>query len=247
MIAHDDSSVADSDPWSRPRPQTAQWALSHSIFPGEVFEKNDPIVRGHISLLQSCTQEDVPTETGWLWHDSLWTYNASFAAHVYLWAGHYDWAHRTFTGFLNHASPLYCWREEQPLQNALAGQDWGDMPHNWASAECVRYLRHMLALEEGKSLRLLNGITAAELIPAAHYSLQNSPTRFGKITLELEPAGARGWRLRFDRDSGPTPTSVSLPVNIGALQLKVSGAGSKINGGIVEVDPAGKKWDAFLE
>jgi hypothetical protein len=247
MIAHDDPSVADSDPWSRPRPQTAQWALSHSIFPGEVFEKNDPIVRGHISLLQSCTQEDVPTETGWLWHDSLWTYNASFAAHVYLWAGQYDWAHRTFTGFLNHASPLYCWREEQPLQNALAGQDWGDMPHNWASAECVRYLRHRLALEDGKSLRLLNGITAAELIPAAHYILQNSPTRFGRITLELEPAGARGWRLRFDRDSGPSPTSVSLPVNIGALQVKkVSGAGSKINGQVVEVDPFGKKWDAFL-
>jgi hypothetical protein len=248
MIAHDDSSLADPDPWNRPRPQTAQWALSHSIFPGEVFEKNDPIVRGHIGLLQSCTQEDVPTETGWLWHDSLWTYNASFAAHVYLWAGLGDWAHRAFTGFLNHASPLYCWREEQPLQHSLVGQDWGDMPHNWASAECVRYLRHMLALEDGKSLRLLNGITAAELIPTAHYSLQNSPTRFGRINLELEPAGARGWRLRFDRASGLSPSSISLPANIGPLQVKeVIGAGSKINGGIVEVDPFAKKWDAILK
>jgi hypothetical protein len=248
MIAHDDSSVADADPWNRPRPQTAQWALSHSIFPGEVFEKNDPIVRGHIALLQSCTQEDVPAETGWLWHDSLWTYNASFAAHVYLWTGLGDWAHRTFTGFLNHASPLYCWREEQPLQHALAGQDWGDMPHNWASAECVRYLRHMLALEDGKSLRLLNGITAAELIPTARYSLQNSPTRFGRINLELEPAGSRGWRLRFDRAGGLTPSSVSLPANIGSLQVKkVIGAGSTINGRVVEVDPLAKAWDAFLK
>ena len=247
MIAHDDSSVADSNSWNRPRPQTAQWALSHSIFPGEVFEKNDPIVRGHIALLQSCTQEDVPIETGWLWHDSLWTYNASFAAHVYLWAGLRDWAHRTFTGFLNHASPLYCWREEQPLQHALAGQDWGDMPHNWASAECIRYLRHMLALEDGKSLRLLNGVTAAELIPTAHYRLQNSPTRFGRINLELEPAGAKGWRLRFDRASGLSPSSVSLPANIGSLQVKkVIGAGSKINGRVVEVDPFAKKWGAFL-
>src|SRR6266536_1155222 len=248
MIAHDDSSVADPDPWNRPRPQTAQWALSHSIFPGEVFDKIDPIVRGHIALQQSCTQEDVPTETGWLWHDSLWTYNASFTAHVYLWAGLRDWAHRTFTGFLNHASPLYCWREEQPLQHALAGQDWGDMPHNWASAECVRYLRHMLALEDGKSLRLLNGITAAELIPTTHYSLQNSPTRFGRINLELEPAGAQGWRFRFDRANGLSPSSVSLPANIGPLQVKdVIGAGSKKNSGIVEVDPFAKKWDAFLK
>jgi len=248
MIAHDDSSIADSDPWNRPRPQTAQWALSHAIFPGEVFGKNDPIVRGHIALLQSCTQEDVPTETGWLWHDSLWTYNASFAAHVYLWAGRRDWAHRTFSGFLNHASPLYCWREEQPLQHALAGQDWGDMPHNWASAECVRYLRHMFALEDGKSLRLLNGITAAELIPTAHYILQNSPTRFGRVSLELEPAGAHGWRLRFDRASELSPSSVSLPLNIGSLQVqKVIGAASTINGRVVEVDPLAKKWEAFLK
>ena len=163
MIAHDDPQLRDPDPWNRPRPQTAQWALSHAIYPGTVFAKTDPVVRGHISLMQSCTREDVPIETGWLWHDALWNYNASFAAHVYLWAGLRDWAHRTFTGFLNHASPLYCWREEQPLQQALVGQDWGDMPHNWASAECVRYLRHMLALEDGNGLRLLNGITTADL------------------------------------------------------------------------------------
>src|ERR1700690_2627008 len=106
-------------------------------FPGSCFDKSDPIVRGHIALLQESTQEDVPAETGWLWHESIWNYNASFAAHVYLWAGLEDWADRTFRGFLNHASPLYCWREEQPLQQALVGQDWGDMPHNWASAECV--------------------------------------------------------------------------------------------------------------
>ncbi len=248
MIAHDDPSFADPDPWNRPRPQTAQWALSHAIYPGLVFDKDDLIVRGHIALLQSCTQEDVPIESGWLWHDSLWTYNASFAAHVYLWAGLGDWAHRTFIGFLNHASPLYCWREEQPLQHALVGQDWGDMPHNWASAECVRYLRHRLALEDGKSLRLLNGVTPAELTSPAPYILRNSPTRFGRIDLELEPAGARGWRLRFNRGDGPSPSSISLPQAIGTLRVQgVVAAGSKISGGIVEVDPAARKWEAFLK
>jgi hypothetical protein len=247
MIAHSDPSFSDPDPWNRPRPQTAQWALSHAIYPGNVFAKDDPIVRGHILLLQSCTEEDVPVETGWLWHDSLWTYNASFAAHVYLWAGLGDWAHRTFTGFLNHASPLYCWREEQPLQRALAGQDWGDMPHNWASAECVRYLRHRLALEDGAALRLLNGITAEELMSSAHYTLQNSPTRFGRIDLEIELAATRGWRLRFARDAGPSPTSVSLPGTIGSLHVKdVTGANWKIRDGVVEVEPASRKWEAFL-
>jgi hypothetical protein len=53
--------------------------------------------------------------------------------------------------------------------------------------------------------------------------------------------------LSFDRGSGLSPSSVSLPANIGALHVKeVIGAGSKINGGIVEIDPLGKKWSALL-
>ena len=39
MLAHDDPSWRDPDPWQRPRPQTAQWALSHAIFPGLVFDR----------------------------------------------------------------------------------------------------------------------------------------------------------------------------------------------------------------
>jgi hypothetical protein len=246
MIAHDDPSVNDPDPWNRPRPQTAQWALSHAIYPGLVFDKNDPIVRGHISLLQSCTQEDVPIETGWLWRDSLWTYNASFAAHVYLWAGLGDWAHRTFTGFLNHASSLYCWREEQSLQKSLIGQDWGDMPHNWASAECVRYLRHMLALEDGQNLRLLDGVTAAELNGSGAYVLRDSPTRFGRISLTFEPASARNWRLKFERERGPVPSSITIPESIADLHLeKISGAPYKRTTNKIEVDATVSNWEAY--
>jgi len=122
------------------------------------------------------------------------------------------------------------------------------MPHNWASAECVRYLRHMLALEDGKSLRLLNGITPVELASSAPYNLRNSPTRFGRINLELEPAGARGWRLRFNRGDGPSPSSISLPQAIGAVRVqKVVAAGSKVSSGVVEVDPAARKWEASLK
>lgn len=248
MLAHDDPAKNAADPWERPRPQSAQWALSHAIYPGVVFAKNDPIVRGHIALLQSCTKEDVPIETGWLWHDCLWNYNGSFAAHVYLWAGMRDAARRTFTGFLNHASPLYCWREEQPLQHALVGQDWGDMPHNWASAECVRYLRHMLAMEDDRILRLVNGIAESDLNSTTHYRLQNSPTRFGRIDLNFESAGRRKWHLKFERRDGPAPASVRLPATIGSYRFGlVSGASSKKVAEVVEIDPTTKRWEVDLQ
>jgi hypothetical protein len=245
MLVRDDPSMSNPDPWNRPRPQSAQWALSHATYPGLIFDKDDPIVLGHIALMQACTREDVPTETGWLRHDSLWTYNASFVAHVYLWAGRRDWAHRTFAGYLNHASPLYCWREEQPLQTALVGQDWGDMPHNWASAECVRYLRHMLALEAGESLRLLEGITQAELDGSAPYALHNSPTRFGRINLVLEGAAPGGWHLKFERLPGPQPQSVVVPTTLGRFRFQQSiGASSRITQGEIQIDPASQTWEA---
>ncbi len=57
-----------------------------------MFDKDDPVVRGHIGLMQACTQEDMPAETGWLPHGGVWNYNAAFVAHVYLWAGLADWA-----------------------------------------------------------------------------------------------------------------------------------------------------------
>ncbi|PYU82256.1 MAG: hypothetical protein DMG50_12750 [Acidobacteria bacterium] len=246
MLAHDDPAWREADPWNRPRPQTAQWALSHAIFPGVAFEKDDPIVAGHIALLQSCTREDVPAETGWLWHDSVWTYNASFAAHVYLWAGLPDWADRTFHGFLNHASPLFCWREEQPLQHALVGQDWGDMPHNWASAECVRYLRHMLLLEDGPRMRLLDGMIPANFSPRQPFRLEHTPTRFGRVTLQIEPVINKGWKLDFSVEPALHAETVEVPISIGGQQFdRVLGAKHQIQGRNVLVDPEAREWTGF--
>jgi hypothetical protein len=198
--------------------------------------------------MQACTQEDVPAETGWLWHDSIWNYNASFAAHVYLWADLQDWADRTFRGFLNHASPLYCWREEQPLQRALVGQDWGDMPHNWASAECVRYLRHMLVLEDGQSMRLLEGV-APNVGYGEPFSLEQSPTRFGRVTLRLEPLDHnKGWKLDYALALSQAPGKVELPAEImGRKFNRVDGAKFEIekDNRKVSVDPQSRQWAAF--
>jgi hypothetical protein len=246
MLAHEDPAWRDPEPWNRPRPQTAQWALSHAIFPGLVFDKDDPIVRGHIALLQSCTQEEVPAETGWLWHESVWNYNAGFAAEVYLWAGLSEWADRTFHGFLNHASPLYCWREEQPLQHALVGQDWGDMPHNWASAECVRYLRHMLVLEDGLRMRFLEGMIPANSAPRELFRLERTPTRFGRVSLDLEPLASNGWKLETTFEPTHRPTSVEIPISMNRRQFeRVVGANFQINGRRVMIDPGARKWTAF--
>jgi hypothetical protein len=248
MLLKNDPDWELPDPWDRPRPQSAQWALSHAIFPGCVFDPQDPIVRGHVRLMQAVAQEDIPAETGWNHHHSVWAYNAAFVAEVYLWLGMRQAARDTFIGFLNHASPQYCWREEQPLQDALVLTYVGEMPHNWASAECIRYLRHMLALEDGAHLRLLAGVTAAELAPGKPFSLKGTPTRFGRLNLTLEPLdGGRGWRLKYEREPGPAPQKVSLPTSLSARAhfARIEGAHSRVEGDVVLVDAASERWAAF--
>ncbi len=246
MVAKDDGVWKGSDPWQQPNPQSAQWALSHAVYPGLVFEPSDPIVQGHIRLMQECTLEDIPAETGWLWHGGVWNYNAAFVAQVYLWAGLTGWARSTFHGFLNHASPAYCWREEQPLKESLTATYIGDMPHNWASAECVRYLRHMLALEDGSSLRLLAGIGGPELAGGDSMQIQSSPTRFGRIDLTLEPVRRNTeWRLKFQRAAGPAPSRLVLPSHLGRnLQfVGAQGASTRREGDRILIDPQAHNWE----
>jgi hypothetical protein len=246
MLVKEDPLWTASNEYDRPRPQTAQWALSHAIYPGLVFAKDDPIVQGHVRLMQTSTLEDIPGETGWLPHGGVWNYNAGFVAHVYLWAGLPDWARATFTGFLNHASPLYCWREEQPVHGSLTAGYVGDMPHNWASAECVLYLRHRLALEDGRDLRLLAGIGDFELAEGQSLQVVQSPTRFGRLDLSLEPLDRHaGWRCTFHRDTGPAPANVQVPATLGTglAFSTIKGAEARRQGDTLVVTPNAAAWE----
>ena len=246
MLMKEDKAWEAPNERDRPQPQIAQWALSHAIYPGLLFEPADPVVRGHVALMQASTKEDIPAETGWLPHEGVWNYNAAFVAHVYLWAGLPDWARLTFHGFLNHATPLYCWREEQPLRGSLSAGYVGDMPHNWASAECVLFLRHMLALEDGGALRLIPGIGDFELATGDPYRVDQTPTRFGRLSVSLQPAGTRRWRVTVERGGGQEPDSVVLPAVLGSgLRLAdVKGAATKPDGARVLVDPTARSWAA---
>ncbi|MEO6828916.1 MAG: hypothetical protein ABI164_03840 [Acidobacteriaceae bacterium] len=40
----------------------------------------------------------------------------------------------------------------------------------WSSVECVRYLRHMLVLEDVDTLRLMEGVTSNELAPESRWN-----------------------------------------------------------------------------
>lgn len=167
-------------------PQRGAWAFLQSVFPGRIFESDDKLMLGTIAMLDATQREGLIYGTGWL-PEGIWNYAASFYGHAHLWIGHGKETASIFYAFANHASPLHCWREEQ---NPVGEKEnyCGDMPHNWASAEFIRMVRHILILERGSELHLLEGLPSHWTRPGAKIQMTDIPTSFGPVSFSLHVA-----------------------------------------------------------
>lgn len=172
------------DPVDRDLPQRAQWTFCQSIYPGQLFVQDDLLAAGTMDMLETTLQEGMVIGTGWL-ESGIWNYFASFYGHANLWLGRSEKAADALYAFANHASPLYVWREEhnpRDLQRSFVG----DMPHNWASAEFIRLLVHLLAIDRDSEMHLLEGIPEEWLQPGMKTGLESVATPFGRLTFTLE-------------------------------------------------------------
>lgn len=211
--------------------QKAQWAFMHAIFPGKVFTADDPLVRGNMAMLRAVESQGLIFDTGWL-KDGIWTYFGSFYGHSWLWLGEGEKAARTLYAFGNHASPLLVWREEQkPV--GQGDQVVGDMPHNWASAEFIRLVRHSLVLERGQELHLFEAFPAKWAAPGAITRVNEVLTEFGPISFEFKVAkdGKTG-TLHLNPPKRTSPQKIIWHLDNwsgqqGTLELPVKGRISK--------------------
>lgn len=195
-------------------PWTGTWALAQAIAPGEVFAPGDKVVQEFLLGLDSIDhRQGIPECTGWMNRDAVWTYAAMFYAQVFLYAGRPDKAVDYLYAFVNHASRGRCWREEQAIAGCQSDAVWGDMPHNWASAELIRLVRHLLVLERLGNLELLAGLPA-EWLPGEgeRLYLESTPTRWGPVTLELRRVG-QGFHLRAQATFRGSPEATWLNWN----------------------------------
>jgi hypothetical protein len=165
-------------------PQRAQWAFCHAVYPGQIFAKDDPLVAGNMAMLEATEREGMVYGTGWD-ATGIWNYFASFYAHAWLWQGNGRKASAILYAYANHAAPVLDWREEQSLR----GEPYkkvGDMPHNWASAEFIRLSVHLLALDRGNEMHLLQGMPREWLQPGMVTRLNGIATPFGPLTMKVK-------------------------------------------------------------
>ena len=165
-------------------PQRGQWAFCQAVYPGQVFASDEPLVAGNMAMLEETEREGMVHGTGWD-PTGIWNYFASFYGHAWLWQNNGRKAAKALTAFANHAAPTLVWREEQSLR----GENFkkvGDMPHNWASAEFIRLSIHLLALDRGNELHLLEGLPSEWTGPGMRTKLDGVATPFGPLQMVLQ-------------------------------------------------------------
>jgi len=176
-------------------PQKGQWSFCHAVYPGQIFPVDDALVASQMAMLRATKVEGMAFDTGWM-KNGLWTYFTSFYGHAALWLGEGQEAAEALYDFANHAGPTRVWREEQkPL--GKGAEEVGDMPHNWASAEFIRLTVHLLELDRGDELHLLEGMPANWLKAGMKTRLQGVATPFGPLNLTVQVA-RDGGRVKLD-------------------------------------------------
>jgi hypothetical protein len=190
-------------------PQRAQWAFCQGVYPGEIFNQDNSFVAGNMAMMEATEREGMVYGTGWD-ATGLWNYFASFYGHAWLWLGNGHKAAEVLYAFANHASPTLVWREEQSLK----GEEFkkvGDMPHNWASAEFIRLTVHLLELDRGNELHLLEGFPAEWSAPDMVTQLNGVNTPFGPLHMKLQIAkDGRSAQLKVQKLKGNQPEKIVL-------------------------------------
>jgi hypothetical protein len=183
-------------------PQKGQWAFCQSVYPGQIFDATEEtrrIAQGTVDMLHDHREEGLVLNTGWM-DQGLWTYFSSFYGHALQWLGKTKEIPQLLYDYANHSSPTMVWREEQKPQGK-GDNEVGDMPHNWASAELVRMVVHMIELDRGNDLHLFEALPREWVRPGSKTALNGVRTPFGPIHLSLQvnPKGdAAELVLQFD-------------------------------------------------
>jgi hypothetical protein len=173
--------VADTST-SRP-PQQAQWGICQAVYIGRWFDRNDSLVIGTLSMLESEKSQGLPLNTGWL-KGGVWGFFVGSPGPAHLWQENYREAQDLLYAYANHASHLGTWVEEQ-MPRDLGKRTTGDGSNASASAIYIAYVRRFIAMERDTTLDILAGVPDHWYRPGSRIALDSVLTEFGPLTLDL--------------------------------------------------------------
>ncbi len=198
-------------------PQRTQTQFSHMVYPGRLFEKEDPLVEGNMRMLAAAPKaEGLLLSTGWL-NNGVQPFIESTRAGVWLYLDNVEAAQEILYAVANHAAPTHVWIEEQ-LPGSGPRRATGDVPHSSACSEFINLVRYFMALEEQNHLSLLKGIPSSWIYPGATLRANQIPTEFGDLTLRVDiSADGHTAQIKVAPVEGETDSG-GLRIHMGAFK-----------------------------
>lgn len=157
------------------------------VWPTDAVAPFDPLMHAWCR-----NREHVAESTAGLF---AWPYFAVDYGLSYIRRGEPDRAADWFYVYVNHASGCLDWGElvkvnslfpgfTQPKRNRCIVTD-GQMPHAWASAMYIYYLRNLMLYEEGETLHLAPATPRKWLAQSEPIGVEDAPSHFGEVTYHL--------------------------------------------------------------
>jgi hypothetical protein len=202
-----------------------------SVYPGELYAPDDPLVGGLLTRMERTALEGLPVNMAWLGAGGVWPGESLNVAEIYLRRGEVAKAAAMLVATLNHSYTTNVWREEIRVDKTLPracpnstsnrnlenGMGTGDMPEAWGNANLVNLVRDMLVLEDKATLKLLPGVPADWIAPGQEIALRNAPTTLGgAVSLRLTYPSEGKMVLEFEPPKTPVDVLARFPLPDGA-------------------------------
>jgi hypothetical protein len=202
-----------------------------AVYPTGLYAPNDPLVSGLITRMEHKEKQGLPTNVAWGGLAGVWAGESMNMAETYLLRGEKQKAADMLAAALNHSYTTKVWKEEilvdvdqpracdTPHSKRADMEGTGDMPEAWANANLVLLLRDMLLNERDGKLALLPGLPESWVPEGTSVDLENAPvTTGGVVSLRVEHANAKLWRITIDPHGATRDMVVHLPIEAGRVR-----------------------------
>jgi len=211
------------------------WGNLEAIFPTLLIDPLDRRLTATLDTVRNAFGGGVGANPGFIEGIIQWTpktqaihpYLSLFVTNSHLVRGEQDKAVDGFYSFLLHSTSTQGFPEGVYYRKREA---WSDtVPHLWAAALYVTTLRNMLVREEGRDLHLLSAVPPVWLEAGKSVSMEDAPTRFGRMSLAVE-AGKDALAISFSRPDRTDPDRlfIHVPPDFEITEIRRCGNGVKI-------------------
>ncbi len=173
------------------------WGDTETLWPTELFAPDDPRVTASLrELRETFLGGFVEGTIRWGgFPDVIHPYMCSYTTMASLVRGEHEQFVKEFYWYLLHSTATHAFPEGIYYKKRIA---WSDtIPHATGAANYAFMLRHALVHERGNELHLLGGAPDWWLEPGREIRVENAPTHFGRLSLQVR-GKAKGVEVRFE-------------------------------------------------